>query len=98
MSLYRDLHQRHLEKWFPEIVAELKSQGQWESHLAEVGQAARDLHETIYGEYLHNHPPPKGEDDFLKVAQHMNGAGLVAKEIVLHDLVFQPVPSQNEDE
>ncbi len=95
---YMERHRTHLEKHHPQMVADLKAQGNWESHLEEVAQIAGEMNDLIYHQYLDKNPVPKDDpSDPFAQGNHLRQAAKVAEEFVMTDVVLQPLPSEYQE-
>ena len=62
--------------------------GKLDHHLAEVDQEAQERIDLILKQLLKTNPAPDKEMNQLGWAAHMNSLAMIAKEIVLNELVY----------
>ena len=91
---YRDRLARHLREHRPSQYQAMKESGELEKYINEVGDEIDEAVEHYRQEYLRLHPVPEG--DFLKAAQHLNHAKLIAEEVMLRE--YLPMDEEMESE
>jgi len=69
----------------------LKESGELQNYLRKIGQDAVEMYEAIENQMLTAKDLPEDYPERVKALERIP---LVAEEIVLNDLVFQPLPQQ----
>jgi hypothetical protein len=84
-------HLRFLTETNPKFLASLKKSGDLESYLHSVGEAASEMYGTIMAQG--SQTKEMQELPFQQTLDALNGLQQAAREIVQHDLIFQPIPN-----
>lgn len=95
-ALYRRLHAESLQENRPDLHQALQKSGQLQAHLQEVGKASARDH-LSHVQHLKKHEPysPKKHGS---PRQYENSLNERARELVLHDRVLVPSPSDQPDQ
>ena len=86
---YAKLHRRFLEEDRPDVLAKIKAEGDLTSYLSLVGNQADDRYLSLLAQ-LGNDPEVQNLP-FQEKAARLRSHPEIANEIVLHDLVHQPL-------
>jgi len=86
-AAFQKLHKEFLAKNHPQMMVELRKTGELQRYLTEIGEQAMAMYETIAGQMEHN--PNLPQEYGARVAE-LEQIPIVATEIVLHDLIYQP--------
>jgi Zn-finger domain-containing protein len=86
---YAKEHLRFLEQNRPDVLAQLRRSGDLNKYLSSVGEQASDLFSTLMSQYGNSSEVQKLP--YLDRVQALQSRRHEANEIVLHDIVYQPL-------
>jgi len=92
---YAELHLKFLEDNNPAVLRDLEQSGDLSSYLSSVGEQASLMFGHVMAQYRHS----KEVQDLphLQQVQALQSRRHEAEEIVLHDVIFQPLRNQQSD-
>ena len=87
-AAYIRLHLDYLKKHQPRLLKELQTQGKLQQHLQDTGQEAMRMFNLVSEQMAANPSLPK---DYGQRVQALENIPHAAEELVLHDVVYQPI-------